>query len=185
MAWELFKCQDLSFFTCEMELITAANPVEMAEMKQVIYGCWTIHSSGLAWRGGQGSLCGEVAFELRVRWELRATLLKGIGRQGHSGQRESLRLGQFQETERNSVFLETKNILTRAGPEELGLRSIGRPWSVISPLYFIIRERGKIWGSLGSLLALTFCDLIRASWLLQWSEHVATRICSGCRWLWK
>lgn len=30
------NCQDLSFFTCKMGLITAANPVETAETKQVI-----------------------------------------------------------------------------------------------------------------------------------------------------
>lgn len=33
---EVLKCQDLSFFTCKMGLITASNPVEMAEIRQVI-----------------------------------------------------------------------------------------------------------------------------------------------------
>ena len=53
------KHQDLSFFTCKTGLITAANPVEMAEMKQVIV--WVLgHPHPWAipvrWSGKEGSL---------------------------------------------------------------------------------------------------------------------------------
>lgn len=82
---EDLPAQGLSFFTCKMGLITAADPMK-------------IHSNRSAWSGFPE----EAAFKLRVRWE---SAPEGEWERRAISSEEAPSLQQFQGIERNSVFL--------------------------------------------------------------------------------